>query len=198
MNKNYHFFQAIRFIRVLNFSSSLKISKVILEIYRLLNFTTILKKQSQMPGATYIDIANLRRVFKTAHYRSTWGEVTRIRAHCVRCFLMLKASFEKRDCHQRTVRPGHRYYPPSNYRAPSCQCARLFQRVSTSGALIFALRSHGRLNVAPARSQFSIARRLYVAMCFSRMYARRHLRPTNSEFKNRIMNGSSFNVVETE
>lgn len=106
MNKNYHFFQAIRFIRVLNFSSSLKISKVILEIYRLLNFTTILKKQSQMPGATYIDIANLRRVFKTAHYRSTWGEVTRIRAHCVRCFLMLKASFEKRDCHQRTVRPG--------------------------------------------------------------------------------------------
>lgn len=94
------------------------------------------------------DIANLWRDFRTAHYR--WGEVTRTYWIC-RCFLDLKRLSKSVTVDGQET--GHCHYPPSNYReSPSCQCARLFHELAsirTSGALIFALRSRCRLNVAP-------------------------------------------------
>ena len=106
---------------------------------------------------TVSDIANLWRVSRTVHYRCTWGEVTR--TYWVRCFLMPETSFEKRDCRQQ-ARNWQRHYPPSNYRElprVNVHAYSTSSQVRTSGTLIFTLRSRGRLNVAPARSQFSIA-----------------------------------------
>jgi len=70
-----------------------------------------------------------------------------------------KRSFEKRDCRQQ-ARNWQRHYPPSNYRElprVNVHAYSTSSQVRTSGTLIFTLRSRGRLNVAPARSQFSIA-----------------------------------------
>lgn len=51
--------------------------------------------------------------------------------HRVRRFLMLGATFEKRDCHQRAETDTVIIFLPSNYRAPSCQCARLLHQLTS-------------------------------------------------------------------
>lgn len=172
--------------------------------YRLINFTSLL---SIVAVCARCDMhryckfeRHVYRTVSTVHYRSIWGEVARTRRGGIADF------FEARNYFRKAWLPstsGDRHtviiFLPSNYRAPSCQCARLFHELTkythlTNGALIFARRSRGRQNVAsrrvaPARSQFSIT--LTLSPCVPTRIRVRHLRPTNSKFTNRIINSGS-------
>lgn len=116
----------------------------------------------------------------------------------VRCFLVSETSFEKRDYRQRA---RYRHYPPSNYRElprVNVHAYSTSSQVRTSGALIFALRSRGRLNVAPARSQFSIAPMCrHVSHTSVHVYVHAAASAADEfEFKNRVINNRSYNVAE--
>jgi len=140
---------------------------------------------------TVSDIANLWRVSRTVHYRCTWGEVTR--TYWVRCFLMPETFFWKAWLSSTGKKLATSLSSFQLSRAPSCQCARLFHELASTHKRHLNLHTTiSRPAKCRARS-IAIFDRAYMSPCVSYVhtytctYMQRHLRPTNFEFKNRVM-----------
>lgn len=125
----------------------------------------------------------------------------RIRKAGIRSLFDARSYFrKKRDRHQQAETDTVIIFLPSNYRAPSCQCARLFHELTNTRKRRLNLRA--TISLAGKTSRLldrNFRSRLYVAMCseYIHVYVCTYIRngasarPTNSKFTNRIINSSS-------
>lgn len=163
--------------------------------YRLINFTSLLS--AAVCQVRYVLILQIWETCLQNYVYSLLSE--HLRRSCSysdrrdRRFLMLGATFEKRDCHQRAETDTVIIFLPSNYRAPSCQCARLLHQLTSTRKRRLNLRATISWPAKRRARSIAISDRAYMSPCVARVHVhvQRHLRLTSSEFKKRIINSSS-------
>lgn len=141
--------------------------------YRLIHFTSLLS--AAVCQVRYVLILQIwenayRTTVSTVHYRSIWGEIARTRTAGPAAFWCSEPLSESVTAiNERRPTPSLSFLP-SNYRAPSCQCARLLHQLTSTRKRRLNLRATISWPAKHRARSIAISDCAYMSPCVARVY----------------------------